>query len=456
MIQLDDTICAPATLGGTGAVGLIRLSGPRVMQIADAVVSFKNGNASSSKGYTIKYGEISGLDEVLVSVFRAPHSYTGEDSVEICCHASSFIMTRILERLVDAGARIAEPGEFTRRAFLNCKMDLTQAESVADLIASSDAASHRLAFKQMKGAYSSELKRLRDRLLEIAALLELELDFSEEDVEFADRKKFLSLLDEAQRQITTLLNSFRDGNAIRDGVPVAIVGEPNCGKSTLLNALIGDERAIVSDIPGTTRDTVEEYFILNGIKYRFIDTAGIRDTSDRIESIGIERSFGAVGKADIILYLIDPSSAAPFSVLDAVRSKLDEWQILFTVINKSDLFSTDFLAKLAENAGNKNVISISAKTGKGLQALTEAISASQKDRFNKDGVTVSNLRHYEALKRAGSNLTAVSNGINSGLYGELIAEELRSAIRELNTIFGDQIATDEILGEIFSRFCIGK
>ena len=292
MLNYGDTICAPATSVGAGAISIIRMSGPDALRITDEVVRFSSGTAQGSKGYTLKFGRIPDVDEVLVSIFRAPHSYTGEDSVEISCHASSFVVSRLLELLIAAGARSAEPGEFTRRAFVNGKMDLAQAEAVADLISAGSEAAHRVAVNQLRGKYSLELKGLRDELLKLATLLELELDFSEEDVEFADRSRLKALLDEVSAHVVRLCDSFRTGNAIKKGVPVAIVGAVNSGKSTLLNALLGEDRAIVSDIPGTTRDTIEEVMVLDGVQFRFIDTAGIREASDCVEKIGIPWPWG--------------------------------------------------------------------------------------------------------------------------------------------------------------------
>ena len=309
MTNFSDTICAPATSVGTGAVSIIRISGPESLAAVDKVVRFRRGNACCSRGYVLKYGEIPGVDEVVAGIYRAPHSYTGEDSVELCCHASSYVVGRILELLTDAGCRLAEPGEFTRRAFVNGKMDLAQAEAVADMIASNSEAQHRVALNQLRGGYSAELGKIRAELLKLTTLVELELDFSEEDVEFADRGTLAELLDDAIARCTALADSFRVGNAIRNGVPVAIVGAPNSGKSTLLNALLHDERAIVSDVPGTTRDTVEETCVIGGVLFRFIDTAGIRETSDKVERLGIERSFNKAAEAEVVLGVVDAAGS---------------------------------------------------------------------------------------------------------------------------------------------------
>ena len=313
-MNFSDTVCAPATSVGTGAVSMVRVSGPDSLAIVDKVVRFRSGSASESRGYTLKYGEIPDVDEVVAGIYRAPHSYTGEDSAELCCHASAYIVGRILELLTDAGCRLAEAGEFTRRAFVNGKMDLAQAEAVADVIASGSEVQHRVAMNQLRGGYSEELGKIRAELLELTSLMELELDFSEEEVEFADRGRLAALLDDAISRCTALADSFRVGNAIRNGVPVAIVGAPNSGKSTLLNALLHDERAIVSDVPGTTRDTVEETCVIGGVLFRFIDTAGIRETADKVERLGIERSFSKAAGAEVVLGVVDAAdSPAPES-----------------------------------------------------------------------------------------------------------------------------------------------
>ena len=308
-MNFSDTVCAPATSVGTGAVSMVRVSGPDCLAIVDKVVRFRSGSASESRGYTLKYGEIPDVDEVVAGIYRAPHSYTGEDSAELCCHASAYIVGRILELLTEAGCRLAEAGEFTRRAFVNGKMDLAQAEAVADVIASGSEVQHRVAMNQLRGGYSEELGKIRAELLELTSLMEVELDFSEEEVEFADRGRLAALLDDAISRCSALAGSFRVGNAIRNGVPVAIVGAPNSGKSTLLNALLHDERAIVSDVPGTTRDTVEETCVIGGVLFRFIDTAGIRETADKVERLGIERSFSKAAGAEVVLGVVDALDA---------------------------------------------------------------------------------------------------------------------------------------------------
>ena len=505
MKHSEDTICAPATSVGTGAITVIRVSGPDSLRAADAVVQFRNGAAMSSEGYTVKYGTIPGVDEVLVTIFRAPHSYTGEDSVEISCHASRFIASKILQLLVGAGCRMAEPGEFTRRAFASGKMDLAQSEAVADLIAADSEASHRVALSQLKGGYSRELKALRDKLTDIASLMELELDFSEEDVEFADRSRLQGLLDSALVKLDSLTDSFRSGNAIKNGVPVAIAGAVNAGKSTLLNALLGEDRAIVSDIPGTTRDTVEETLTIDGQLFRFIDTAGLRESSDRIEKIGIERSFSSISKAETVIGVLDgcvpleqlkKDCAAIVARIPAgkrlilVRNKVDAYDAIspeeFPKVDRSYLvfplkypaFGTYELdpealaAELARYLESRDitvppgfsVLDISARTGEGMDLLRKQLvlgrSAGESGSGGAstdwgDAALVTNIRHYEALVRAREDLRQVQVGLDRQTPTDLVAQDLRSAIWELGTIFG-AVTTDDLLDNIFSRFCIGK
>lgn len=457
MAHYSDTICAPAS-GSGGAVALIRVSGPSALAAADAVVAFRNGTASSAKGYSLKFGSIEGVDDVLVSIFRATHSYTGEDSAEITCHASSYIVSRILDLLVAAGCRLAGPGEFTQRAFVGGKMDLAQAEAVADVIASSSAVEHRVAMNQMRGGYSAELRGIRDEMMQLAALLELELDFSEEEVEFADRERLMALCNSARKHCSRLSDSFRLGNAVKNGVPVAIVGAPNSGKSTLLNALLGDDRAIVSDIPGTTRDTIEEVCVLDGVKFRFIDTAGLRDASDKVEKMGIDRSYAALEKAQIVLGVIDgsaPSAAADEACLVSLCSSRAPACQLIVIHNKSDLCKKGCLSDSGADSGLLHPVALSALKGDGMDEL-RALLVSAAGPLDGSETLVTNARHASALSTASASLTLVEDGLRSGLPGDLVAEDLRAAIGSLNEILGEDITANDVLGEIFGRFCIGK
>ena len=479
MLDYTHTICAPATSVGSGAIAVVRLSGPDTMAVVDRVVRFRSGTAAEAPGYSLKFGTIEGLDEVLVSFFRAPHSYTGEDAAEISCHASPYIVSTLLDRLMEAGCRLAEPGEFTRRAFLNGKMDLAQAEAVADVISSASAAQHRVAMNQLRGGYSAELRELRKQLLELTALLELELDFSEEDVEFADRSRLRALLDTACSHCRQLADSFRLGNAIRNGVPVAIVGAPNSGKSTLLNALLRDDRAIVSDIPGTTRDTVEETCVIDGVLFRFIDTAGIRASSDEVERLGIERTFRKISEAEIVLGVVDISASEEQIAQDlrTITDRIDfKQQKLLILANKTDktdgnkkvttlnsfVTSTDnkkgsILGQFNSHSGldpESPILEISAKTGSGLEALRSAL-VSHAGIASASGTLVTNARHAAALREAAASLSAVSDGLDAGRPSDLLAEDLRAALASLGSITGE-ITTDEVLGEIFAKFCIGK
>ena len=465
MLDYTHTICAPATSVGSGAISVVRLSGPDTMSVVDRVVRFRKGDAASASGYTLKFGVIEGLDEVLVSLYRAPHSYTGEDAAEISCHASPYIVSTLLDRLAEAGCRLAEPGEFTRRAFLNGKMDLAQAEAVADVISSSSEAQHRVAMNQLRGGYSAELRALRKQLLELTALMELELDFSEEDVEFADRSRLRALLDTACSHCRQLSDSFRLGNAIRNGVPVAIVGAPNSGKSTLLNALLRDDRAIVSDIPGTTRDTVEETCVIDGVLFRFIDTAGIRASEDEVERLGIERTFRKISEAEIVLGVVDISTSEEQVTQDlkTIAERIDfKQQILLILANKTDKTGVNkivttlnfFVSSSKIELDKTSIIEISAKTGKGLENLRSAL-VSRANVASASGTLVTNARHAAALREAAASLSAVSDGLDTGRPSDLLAEDLRAALASLGSITGE-ITTDEVLGEIFSRFCIGK
>ena len=481
----EDTICAPATVPGTGAISVIRVSGPEALGIADKVIKCKKSSISESKGYTIRFGVIlddagAVLDEVIVSIFRAPHSYTGENSVEISCHASSYIVSAVMNLLYAAGARAAEPGEFTQRAFLNGKMDLAQAEAVADVIASQNAAAHRIAFKQMKGGFSSELKGMRGELLELVSLMELELDFSEEEVEFADRSRLDSLLEQIIAHVGRLIDSFRLGNAIKNGVPVAIAGATNTGKSTLLNALLGEDRAIVSDVHGTTRDTIEETLNIDGVLFRFIDTAGLRETSEVVEKIGIERTFKKISEATIVLGMIDLTRdfESTCKTVQSIVEKVDfSTQKLVFLLNKTDISEVNnnvsiinYIVSLLDAKGIKcsvfenggtsgpdvQIIPISAKTGSGIADLRSVLAASQRDLLgDSDTTLVTNQRHVQALTDARTSLLRVREGLASGLPTDLAAQDIREAIYHLGSIVGE-ISTDEVLGNIFRNFCIGK
>ena len=465
----NDTIVAPATVPGTGAISIVRVSGPDCFRLADAVIQLKNGSISECDGYTIHYGDVSGLDDVLVSVFRAPHSYTGENSVEISCHASRYIVEELVRRLLAAGCRLAGPGEFTRRAFLNGKMDLAQAEAVADLIASTTAASHRVAYNQLRGGFSTELATLRSELVEMTSLLELELDFSEEEVEFADRSRLLALVDKTRDHVVRLADTFKFGNAIRNGVPVAIVGATNVGKSTLLNALVGEDRALVSDIAGTTRDTVEEVINLEGIPFRFIDTAGIRETAETVEQMGIERTFRKISEAEIVIGMLDVTAqdSTIKSHLDLMVSKIDfDKQKLVLCLNKMDLgdkmdvnknvnMINDFVTSLDKEAV---VVKLAAKKGLGLSELRDTLSGLESHLIpNADSTFVTNIRHYESLRQTAESLAAARLALTSGTPSDLVAEDLRRAISSLNQILGtDLIDPESLLQNIFRNHCIGK
>lgn len=469
MLNIEETICAPATVPGTGAIAIIRMSGKDSFRIADKVVSCKGSTISETEGYKLRYGvaleaDGSDLDTVLVSVFRSPHSYTGEDSVEISCHSSKYVVERLLQRLVDSGARMSGPGEFTQRAFVNGKMDLAQAEAVADVISSQNAAAHRVAYSQLKGGFSKELKTLRDELLKMTSLLELELDFSEEDVEFASRRELSALLDGALRHIHSLTDSFRYGNALRNGVPVAIVGAVNAGKSTLLNALVGDDRAIVSDIAGTTRDTVEETMTIDGTLFRFIDTAGLRTTQDEVEKIGISRSYKKMSEAEIVLALLDvtvPEEENEHSVSDIVNNLDVKSQKLIVLLNKVDVLGSNINVSLLNNTVSSpdekvTKLYISAKTGFGLDTLRTLLSDSQKTATLDSGQTiVTNLRHYQSLMSAAASLEKVRSSLATSQTPDLLSEDLRQALHHLSSILGE-VTPDEVLGNIFESFCIGK
>ena len=446
----SQTICALATAPG-GAIGIIRISGPRTLEILSRVFS---KNLANADGNTIHYGHIKDgeavVDEVLVSVFRAPYSYTGEESAEISCHGSRYILNKVLALLIENGCRQANPGEFTQRAYLNGKMDLSQAEAVADLIASTNQATHQIAMSQLRGHFSSQLAQLREQLLKLTSLLELELDFSDhEDLEFADRSELLELTKTINNHITHLAQSFETGQAIKRGIPVAIVGKTNVGKSTLLNALLKDDRAIVSDIHGTTRDTIEDTIDIKGITFRFIDTAGIRQTTDTIEQIGIDRTYAAIEKARIVLWLIDKEPSIE-EINDI--SQRTENKKLIVVKNKIDKEENN-----SYNLLNLPFVAISAKFGTGMEELERAIyEASDIPTLTENDIIVTNARHYDALVRAHEHIQRVIDGLQMQLSGDLLSEDLRQALDTLAEITGGQITPNEVLGNIFKNFCVGK
>ena len=445
-----ETICALATATG-GAIGIIRISGPKSLEILSHVFSKEISNAQPN---TIHYGNIKDgtkvVDEVLVSVFRAPHSYTGEDSVEISCHGSRYILNKVLALLIANGCRQAGPGEFTQRAYLNGKMDLSQAEAVADLIASTNQATHQIAMSQLRGHFSSKLAQLREQLLKLTSLLELELDFSDhEDLEFADRSELLELAKTIDNHVNRLAYSFQTGQALKQGIPVAIVGKTNVGKSTLLNRLLKDDRAIVSDVHGTTRDTIEDTIDINGITFRFIDTAGIRQTQDEVEQIGITRTYAAIDKARIVLWLIDeePSTEDINDILQRTENKK-----LIVIKNKADKADNN-----SYNSLKLPFITISAKFGTGIDELEQAIyEAADIPALTENDIIVTNARHYDALVRAHDSIQRVIDGLQIQLSGDLLSEDLRQALDTLAEITGGQITPNEVLGNIFKNFCVGK
>ncbi|CAN5527159.1 tRNA uridine-5-carboxymethylaminomethyl(34) synthesis GTPase MnmE [soil metagenome] len=464
-IQLnDDTIVAPATAAGVGAIAIIRISGKKAFEIADAVFvsKKKNGeNISSQSSHTIHFGWIQdgdkNIDEVLISIFKNPHSYTGEDVIEISCHGSLFIQQQIIQLILKLGARSAEPGEFTLRAFMNGKMDLSQAEAVADLIASDSAASHDLALKQMRGGYSSEMKQLRDQLINFASLIELELDFSEEDVEFADRKELAVLISHLIAHISSLISSFELGNVLKQGIPVVIAGKPNVGKSTLLNALLNEERAIVSHIAGTTRDTIEEEIVLSGIKFRFIDTAGLRETSDAIESIGVNRTMEKINQSPILIYMFDVTESTAAGLKEELdKLKKDIPSTNFKVIlagNKMDTSDQQKLEQEFKSLGE--VIFISAKQKINLSLLTQKLLEEINLSTRPDNFIVTNARHVEALQNTNASLQNVLEGLHQKRSGDLLSPDIRNALYHLGLITGE-VTNDTLLANIFGKFCIGK
>ncbi len=469
IVQQNDTITALATASGAGAVAIIRVSGSKAFEIVANLFKAKSGKSILSQdSHTIHFGHIIDgkkiLDEVLVSLFKNPRSYTGEDVVEINCHGSSYIQQEILQLLLRRGCRLAEAGEFTLRAFLNGKMDLSQAEAVADLIASGSEAAHQVAIQQMRGGFSNEIKFLRDQLLNFASLLELELDFAEEDVEFADRTQFTELLGKIEITLKRLIDSFAIGNVIKQGIPVAIVGAPNAGKSTLLNALLNEERAIVSDIAGTTRDTIEDDINIDGLRFRFIDTAGIRETSDTIESIGIEKTFEKINQAQVVLYLVD-SSELSVDRLDTFKNEVSQvknqypLKPLVIVLNKVDQLSDSQHSTIQTNLKgieNISLVSLSAKEKTGISLLTDQLlSFVNSGQLRNDETIVTNSRHYDSLIKSLEEIQKVQHGMQMGLSGDLMAIDLREGLYHLGNITGE-VTNDELLGNIFSSFCIGK
>lgn len=471
--QENTTICARATAAGRGAIAIIRISGSQTAEViahtftpANRKISVDSLPVGKTMFGTIKNAEGEIIDEVIAVFFRSPHSYTGEDSAEIYCHGSQFIVSEILRQLMENGAKLAGAGEFTQRAFLNGKMDLAQAEAVADLIDSETKAARDIAMNQMRGGYSGELREMRSELLELVSLMELELDFSEEDVEFADRSRLSELLERVQKHISSLTDSFKFGNAIKNGIPVAIIGAVNTGKSTLLNALLKEERAIVSDIEGTTRDTVEDTMNIGGMTFRFIDTAGIRNTSETIEIIGIERTFTTISKAAVVLMVLDATRPEYFAESFAsLAPRLKDGQQLYILPNKTDIVRTEGeglverLGQLASDAGLSPIaiLPIAAKQGIGINELTSALTASCTDmsRNSGGGTLISNLRHYEALKDAQCALDRAHEGLTHRISTEFISQDIREALHYIGSITGE-ITTDEILGSIFGKFCIGK
>ena len=454
---MNETICALATAPG-GALGIIRISGPQSLEILSRIFT---KDLSTAQPNTIHYGHIRNgdevIDDVLVSVFRAPHSYTGEDSAEISCHGSRYILSKVIELLIQNGCRMAQPGEFTQRAFLNGKMDLSQAEAIADLIASGNKATHQIAMSQLRGNVSSELSRLREQLLKLTSLLELELDFSDhEDLEFANRSELLDIANKINNRITTLAHSFETGQALKNGIPVALVGKTNVGKSTLLNKLLRDDRAIVSSVHGTTRDTVEDTIDLNGITFRFIDTAGIRQTTDEVEQIGINRTYAAIEKARIVLWIIDaePTTEDIQEMLERCKDKS-----LIIIRNKIDIISTSESSSTSDpRLKDIPTVEISAKQGTNIDKLERAIfEAANIPELSEQDIIVTSSRQYQSLVSAHENLSRVLSGLESGLSGDLVSEDLRLVLDDLANITGQgRILTNEVLENIFTHFCVGK
>ena len=466
-MHTDDTICAIATAQG-GAIGIIRISGPEAITITDKIFTPISGQKLiTRKPYTLTFGHILSskgevIDDVLISLFKAPHSYTGEDAIEISCHGSSYILQQVMQLLIQNGCRAAGPGEYTQRAFLNGKMDLSQAEAVADLIASTSAATHRMAMNQMRGGFSRELANLREKLLHLTSLMELELDFSDhEELEFANRTELQNIATQIEKVISNLVQSFSVGNALKNGIPVAIVGETNAGKSTLLNALLNEERAIVSDIHGTTRDVIEDTINMGGTIFRFIDTAGIRETKDTIEKLGIERSFQKLDQADIVLWVIDATCAEIqyHQLAEQILPRCSNKHLII-ILNKIDLLSQKDSKKILSifpSTEGIHILALSAKQKNGLDSLQkELINFTSLPDLSQNDVVVSNIRHYEALSHALNAIQRVQDGLSTHLSGDFISQDLRECLFHLAEITGREITSDDILGNIFKHFCIGK
>lgn len=471
-----DTIVALATPSGAGAIAVIRISGQEALGIAGGVFQSVSGKRlSEQRSHTIHLGHIiqdgKMLDQVLVAIFRGPNSYTGEDVVEVSCHGSPYIQQQILQLLLRKGCRMAEPGEFTLRAFLNGKMDLSQAEAVADLISSENAASHQLAIQQMRGGFSNELKQLRQELLNFASLMELELDFAEEDVEFADRRQFVALVDRMEQVLKSLIDSFALGNVLKHGIPIALIGAPNVGKSTLLNAILKEEKAIVSEIAGTTRDSIEDEIAIGGVGFRFIDTAGIRETTDVVEGIGIRRTFDTIEKAQVVVYMADGAQLTSNDTslqnlnteLRKIRQQFPE-KTLLLVVNKSDLFTARQQSALTDSLNSAlqavdrtgSPILLSAKTGAGVEDLkTALLNLVNTGALRNNETLVTNSRHYHALLKALEAIRQVRQGLEASISGDLLAIDIRQVLHHIGEITGE-ITTDDLLGNIFANFCIGK